>query len=283
MHVIDKANELQNKNPRITNGLLIDMLQTLQKELGYQHFNQLIADDGHGFNHAFFVVELSLELTENRPEIDTDTMVCGALLHDLDAVINRNDHDVTGSERAKHIARCINSKKLNVEGVSYIVRSHNKKAFSGHWHYEAGIVRDADTLHEGLDLERIVSIGKKLRTPFYSPETYKNGLECRLNILINEDRSVIETKECDILMFLLRNVTKSVAPDGYVTEEARKFIMSVDVVEKNMAKLEQLILMNISDKEHQNNALKLVDRIFTQFWKNRKMNFATPVFNKKHP
>jgi hypothetical protein len=258
---------IEQKYPYLTFNLPARLLKTVLIELNPEHVNKLVVDIGHGLNHAFFVMELALALAEDLSKIDINLIVCGSLLHDVYAVMDRDQHEIFGSDISMRIIKSLNDDFASIDpvAIAYIVRTHNNREFSGPWKNEAEIVRDADTLHECLCMDRIVWIGLQKRTKFYNTNIYDNAIEYRLKVLQSDDRTITEGKECDILMFLLRNVTKYTSDMAFVTMSARKYYQQNYSFESNLNQIRKYIKIYISDPHEQVEATKLVNDIVSAF------------------
>ena len=260
--------ELARINKQYSSLDLMDLTKVLHI-LDKTVVNKLVNDLGHGFNHTFFVLELVLNLAESdnhASKINHNLLSCGALLHDVYVVINRKNHGIKGGKLARRIVEENKSDFPNVDpkAIEYIVVHHNEDT-NFVWKYdEAKLVRDADTLHEGIDLDRIVWVSQQYGKQFYNPE-WRNNVDARLEVLGTEDPSITDEQGCDTLMFLLRNVTKSISPDWFVTDLAKKYIGDMKVLDKNKRQLQSLIKVHVPASEQQE-ALALVEDVITKFW-----------------
>lgn len=183
-------------------------------------------------------------------------------------VVDRENHEQKGSGLAWAIVRSDRKSFRGVrpELVADVVAAHNfeptdKK--TAKLAVEAQVVRDADTLEEGLELDRIVWVSAQKGRVFYN-DAFRDVDE-RLAVLRSEDRAVTEAERCDALMFLLRNVTKSIDPAWFVTDYAKNYLNRRNVAKQNMRRLRELVKYHVWPETKVKEALSLVARV-RQAW-----------------
>jgi HD superfamily phosphodiesterase len=249
---------------------LREVLRAMKAFLKDGHFNRLVNDLGHGLNHALSVVSLALELVRNekRP-IGRDLIACGSLLHDVYEVVDRENHEGKGSGVAWAVVRSAAGSFPNIDPlmVAEIVASHNlapDEMKNAGVCVEAQVVRDADTLEEGLNLDRIVWVSAQKGRAFYN-DTFCD-VDQRLAVLCSEDRAVTEAERCDALMFLLRNVTKSIDPAWFVTDYAKNYLNRRNVAKQNIHRLRELVEHHVWPDKKVKEAMHLVNSV-RQAWK----------------
>jgi HD domain len=235
------------------------------KMISPKHIQTLVEDEEHGFTHGInTVIEImniyhNDEALQNDPAITKEDLCLAALLHDVtgikfkengELVDLRDDHSETGSILIKNFLNSIYY--FDNELICAAILNHSDdlllkkipiKEDTGFQFISA--VRDADTIIEGMDILRTVKVTENIALNDNEglPEPiYKTAYDLtitewkRIAILMTEETLIRDSKENDLLMFLLRNVTKSIDPDQFVTQGAKK-IMAKDMYSINMAKI----------------------------------------------
>ncbi|MFH1753032.1 MAG: glycosyltransferase, partial [Candidatus Omnitrophota bacterium] len=112
--------------------------------------------------------------------------------------------------------------------VAHAVEHHRGDNFDANAFIEANLVRDADTLHEAIDLEDIILVGiDQLGTPFFNPQL---TLERRREALFAKGKSMKGAPDGDCLQILIDNITKGLDPEYYVTESGKAYIAQRDLL-----------------------------------------------------
>ncbi|MFA5928273.1 MAG: HD domain-containing protein [Candidatus Margulisiibacteriota bacterium] len=233
------------------------VISNLEHALPSEHFQSLLTDQYHGFTHALTTVRYALELCTNT--VLKNNVALGALLHDINGVecslFSRDEHQYTGAElvveKFNQIIRFLDvTREISVEAVLTAVFRHQDDVakFQGipmdvRDNIVSAIVRDADTIDEGMNIPRIVAITESyalkdnlgLERPLYKVAYNKHTSDMeRLAILLTEEASVRDAKENDLMMFLLRNITKSIDPANFVTAPAKMLMANNSMYEKNL-------------------------------------------------
>lgn len=220
------------------------ILNSLQEE----HSEALVKDIDHGFFHTLMVVEYALKIAEKENFLEhRNNIALGALLHDLFGVkteiFTRKDHDVEGSKFIKlELPKILNIRDqsfFNIETIEKAALYHGfdvidfqntiQKKESKEIFMIAAIVRDADTLDETINVERIYNVSETYNRPLFF-ETISDLT--RLAVLLTETSEIVARLENDTMMFLLRNVTKGLDEGHYVTKGAQSFLLE-GLLEKN--------------------------------------------------
>ncbi|MFA6601165.1 MAG: LOG family protein [Candidatus Omnitrophota bacterium] len=211
-----------------------------------EHVLKLIEDDGHGFKHMLAAAEMALELaqteiSQGRP-VSMDIAGLGGFFHDVYAPIDRKVHEQMGAETARAVLKKLEIPSLGpeaVDAVAFAVEHHNDDPLqlASLPNQTAAIVRDADTLLESLDLDRIARVSQQYNRAFFNPAL---SLKWRLRVLGTEDRETVEAPPNDALLFLLRNVTKGLHPGHYATQAAKDYVSREDLLDVNRSKIRAL-------------------------------------------
>lgn len=243
MSLPKRLRELRKMNREYELDIDLERLnEVLHDYLPADQLERWISDEGHGFPHSLQVVEMALQLAQTEQgdgkPIDYASLVLGALFHDIYAVMpDRGKHDTVGARQTEEILKRSGFSQEIIHRACSAVRNHRKKPseFPPDAPIEARIVRDADTILETLDLERIrwVSMVDKKRD-FFNPDL---TIDDRMEVLASEDTLVTEHERIDCLQFLLRNVTKGLNPTWYLTTSARNRIEEAGLFERNMEKI----------------------------------------------
>lgn len=228
----------------------------------------LVKDGHHGFRHALEVAGIAAELAREEAKVGThvdfDVVALGALFHDIRAVKDRKNHAQAGGFLVPDILKktgvSLTTEQINA--VAEVVKNHSKSAHElANTSRESGIVRDADTYIEATDLRRIVEVSMtNFHRPFFNPDL---NLEHRLKVLASESGAIVDAKENDALMYLLRNVTKDVDPAHYVTEAAKKRIANENLRDRNKAEL--LSLGQKHDAGHAKEIADCIDQVINAY------------------
>ncbi|MCX5708519.1 MAG: methyltransferase domain-containing protein [Candidatus Omnitrophica bacterium] len=239
----DKARKLLDRHPTLREFKkeldLEKFIIDLDRYIALGQYYQLLGDRGHGFEHGLSVAETSLKLAQAEEErgspVDRTALVLGAFLHDVYSVVDRNNHEKAGADQARKILERSGFTEEIIEKAAQIIENHSEESFLPSIPLEARIVRDADTLIEALDLERIRAVSMDtFKRPFFNPGL---TIDRRMEILDTDARDKVEAPENDCLQFLLRNVTKGLDPGHYVTPGARKYIAASDLLQQNKSKI----------------------------------------------
>jgi hypothetical protein len=223
------------------------ILSRVSATLPTEHAEELIRDTGHGFEHGIQVAEYGLKIAPE--DSGRESIALAALFHDICGVkfsgFTRENHAETGAETVNSILPGIlsetESSYTDIEAVSGAVRFHTEDVIyfrsildsklTPKRYTVAAAVRDADTLDESLNVERIIRISEHFEQPIIRSDIPRMR---RIAILFCENPTVVDSKQNDLLMFLLRNVTKGVDPDHYLLPTT-KALLDDDILKKNMA------------------------------------------------
>ena len=228
-------------------------------ELQGIHLQTLIDDEGHGFAHGVNTLKYALEIYDKDPTLQSDprinkeSLCIAALLHDINGLkislpngtFLRDNHSETGSTLAEKLLNDILTPQereiIDIEMVRYAISQHDKDCTAfveeSSRNRFAAAIRDADTIDEGMNIPRIVKI-----TESYANEHEKIAFKAsisiweRIAILMTEEPAIRDAAENDLLMFLLRNVTKSIDPDHFVTAGAKQ-MMQQDMLQVNRKRI----------------------------------------------
>lgn len=225
---------------------LAKVIISLSHYLPNNHYRKLINDKWHGLEHGLDTAKYALLI--NHQKKLRDGIALSALLHDIcgvrHGIFSRANHHLQGSRLIKKILPKIISKKeqalIDLDTIVSAIKYHwknkeyfletLKKTLPARKYLVCAIVRDADTIDEALNIERIIKITEAYKKSLLNK---KISLMERIAILLCEEEDIIGSRRSDLMMYLLRNVTKGIDDDHYITPEIKKFI-NKNIYKKNV-------------------------------------------------
>lgn len=270
---------------------------SLGNYLSDEHYHELINDTGHGFQHGLDTVKYALLISnsKNCPE----EIALAAFFHDICGIKHRSfsraKHHSQGSRLIKNILPKIISEKeqklIDSDAITLAIKYHwrdtayflnkLKKSLPTKQYSTCAIVRDADTIDEALNIKRIIRITETYKRILFNKNI--STLE-RIAILLCEEEDIVDSKRSDLMMYLLRNITKSLDADHYLTLEAKKF-MNKNIYKKNI----QSILGGIDNYKHRgdfknkkeiSSLLEEVALLYFELKNNGKLKMAKNIVRK---
>ena len=212
---------------------------------------------GHAFAHALNDLEWSLmiiantsdpeEIRENRDmtEVDYKALVYATLLHDLSNVVARDIHSIASSyligcllEGEEEIFSAADADKVmfiaNAHYGGEVKKTFGKKIYEEY--YPANILKDADTLDNGLSIERVNDINAER---FESDSKYTNQKWFDGKIKdkervdhLNKTRKLESSS--DRVQYLMDSGFNHRIPGYYQTDGARNLVLAgMDLIGEN--------------------------------------------------
>ncbi len=275
--VLAEANRLDDTLRPYTQVSMRQLLERLREKLPPDQFTKLIEDRGHGAMHLMEVVEVAMRLAvasaQSNPDLNYDIVLLGAFFHDVTSSAQNKGHEETGAALAEEIARTLGYSEHQIRLVGDAVRFHNEEHILLQRDIELQIVRDADTLVEGLNLERIVWVSiNQYKRPFYNLAL---KLAKRMTVLASDDPDIVDVPANDALMYLLRNVTKDLDAHHYLTQAAKEAVSRPELLERNRAQL--LELAETHDHDHLAAIERTIQDVMDSYWSRKATNVTSAI------
>jgi HD superfamily phosphodiesterase len=273
------------------------IITSLSDYLPSEHYHELINDSGHGFQHGLDTVKYALLISDTKDR--REEIALAAFFHDICGInydsFSRAKHHLRGSHLVKNILFKIINKEdrrlVDLDAITLAIKYHwqdvsyflgtLKKALPAKKYSTCAIVRDADTIDEALNIKRIIKITETYKRALFNRDI--TPLE-RIAILLCEEEDIIGSKRNDLMMYLLRNVTKSLDIDHYLILRAKKF-MNKDIYKKNIQSIlggidEYKYRGDFRNKKEISSLLKEISKFYFELKDSNKLETAKNITRK---
>lgn len=211
---------------------------TMKKELYVEieeYMKSCVKETAHDREHIYRVLGNCVKIAENEENVDYDTLLAAALLHDIGRNGKTKRHNEIGAEMAKRFLKSIDFPQGKVKSVCDAIRTHNNESYGEQSSKEAQILYDADK----LDAIGIMGISRSL----IGVGNYNHPMYIVKNGKIDTD----EASETDTFVrYYVRNLSKNY--DRFFTETAKKIAEEQkDIDEKYFKTLLSLVDENCAE------------------------------------